>query len=236
MDGRRTRPARGPASQLGRSRPATLRALVALVCAGTALAAGGCSTPVNPGTPTSSAPYVSTTPVPPAEVVASLTSGELTLDLVTDPPPFPEVLEPAVAAPSLGAVLTVTDVRVARHEGFDRVVYELAGSGLPGWTVGYVSQAVQDGSGMIIELEGRSTLWVSISGSGYPSQTGAVPFSHPTTVRGDQTTAVTEVQGWSAFEGTTGSFIGVSGRDLPYRVFLLDDPVRVVVDVEHPQP
>ena len=230
------RPTGGLAPPRERSYPVVRRALSAVMCAGAVLAAGSCSTPVNPGTPHDSAPYVSTTPVPPAEVVASLVTGDLSADLVTDPPPFPQALDPAVAAPSLGAMLTVTDVRVARHESFDRVVYELAGIGLPGWTVGYVSQAVQDGSGMLIELEGRSTLWVAISGSGYPSQTGAVPFSHPTTVRGDQTVAVTEVQGWSAFEGTTGSFIGVSGRTLPYRVFLLDDPVRVVVDVEHPRP
>ena len=220
--------------------PGARRGLRALTYAGTLLVLGGCSTPVNPGTPSVSAPYVSVTPPatpePLTEVTATLTSGDLPRDLVVDPPPFPAALEPSVAAASSSAALTVTDVRVAAHPGFDRVVFEMGGNGMPGWTVGYVSQAVQASSGMLLEIEGRATLWVSISGSGYPSATGSTPFTHSTPVRGDGTAAVTEVQGWSAFEGTTESFVGVVEHELPYRVFLLDDPVRVVVDVEHPRP
>ena len=213
----------------GRNRSILIRSLPAAVCLGAALAIGGCSAAVNPGTPRVSLPEQQ---LAPETVPAALGGGDVLPDLLTSPPPFPVGLVPATAAPSPGATLTVTDVQVAHHEGFDRVVYEMAGAGMPGWTVGYVSQAVQDGSGMVLELDGQATLWVSISGSGYPSDSGATPFSHPTPVRGDRTTAVTEVQGWSAFEGTTGSFIGVAGTDHAFRVFLLDDPVRLVVDID----
>ena len=240
MGVRRRIPDPGLPARAGRPGRGVRRGLWALVCAGTALAVGGCSTPVSPGTPSASAPYVSVTPVPVpeplTEVTATLTAGDLPRVLVVDPPPFPAALEPSVAAASSSAALTVTDVEVVPHEGFDRVVFEMGGNGMPGWTVGYVSQAVQASSGMVLEVEGKSTLWVAISGSAYPSATGWTPFKHPTPVRGDGTAAVTEVQGWSAFEGTTESFVGVVEQDLPYRVFLLENPVRVVVDVEHPRP
>ena len=232
MDARRAHPVWDRTSHPRRPRPGRIRALSAALCLGAALTAGGCATPVNPGTPGRTVPDISATP---ATVTAVLPAGEGPDDLLTELPPFPVTLDPASSAPSTGALLTVTDIRVAHHEGFDRVVYALDGSGVPGWTVGYVSQAVQDGSGMVLELEGRATLWVALTGSGYPSDTGATPFSHPTSVRGDGTTAVTEVQGWSAFEGTTGSFIGVAEPGLAYRVFLLDHPSRVVVDVAEPR-
>lgn len=224
MDARSTRSGRGltPLS----------RALSAVVCAGAVLAAGACSSAVNPGTPGLSAPYASATP---STVPATLAAGEDPADLLTEPPPFSASRDPAVSDPSSGAMLTVTDIRISHHDGFDRVVYELDGSGVPGWTVGYVSQAVEEASGMVLEIDGRATLWVALTGSGYPSETGAVPFSHPTSVRGAGTTVVTEVEGWSAFEGTTGSFIGVAEQELAFRVFLLDHPLRVVVDIEEPR-
>ena len=45
---------------------------------------------------------------------------------------------------------------------------------------------------------------------------------------------MTEVVGWSAFEGATGSYIGVTEAELAFRVFLLDQPLRVVIDVAEP--
>lgn len=218
----------------GRAMPAAgrMRALGTAVCVGGALvAAGGCASAVNPGTPAVSVSQVSATP---AALSSALSPPAGFSEL--SPPTFPAGLDPATAEPSPGALLTVTDVRVAHHDGFDRVVYEMTGSGRPGWTVGYVSQAVQDGSGMLLDIEGRATLWVAISGSAYPSDTGVTPFTHQTSVRGAGTTVVTEVEGWSPFEGITGSYVGVSDQRASFRVFLLEDPVRVVVDLEEPQP
>ena len=204
------------------------RSLAIAVCVGgVLLAAEGCASAVNPGTPAVPASQVSATP-------ATLSSSLVRLSELS-PPPFPAGLDPATADPSPGALLTVTDVRVAHHDGFDRVVYEMDGTGRPGWTVGYVSQAVQDSSGMLLDIEGRATLWVAISGSAYPSDTGVAPFTHQTSVRAAGTAVITEVEGWSPFEGITSSYIGVAEQDAGFRVFLLDDPVRVVVDVEEPQ-
>lgn len=219
-----------------------VRGIAVVIALGGALVLAGCDTYVNPGTPgpstaqpTPSSPQPSTPqPSTPSAPTPSAPTDEGTDEGTDEPaaaPPFPADSSPDTAAPSDGALLTVTDVRVAHHPGFDRVVYEMAGTGTPGWTVGYVPEAVQDGSGMLLDLAGDGTLSVAISGSAYPADSGAVPFTHTTAVRGAGTTVVTEVQGWSVFEGLTGSFIGTSETGHPFRVFLLLDPVRVVVDV-----
>lgn len=150
-----------------------------------------------------------------------------------DAPPFPADTAPDTADPSQDAMLTVTDVRIGRHDGFDRVVYELGGTGTPGWTVQYVDEAVQDGSGEVIDLAGDGTLQVLISGSAYPMDSGAQPFEHDGPVTGAGTVAVTEARGWSVFEGITDAFIGLQSPDHSFRVYLLESPVRVVVDVAH---
>ncbi|SDD64756.1 hypothetical protein SAMN05216410_3633 [Sanguibacter gelidistatuariae] len=220
-------------------KPVSIR--VAAIAVGGALTLVGCDGYVNPGTPSYStaepAPTTSSPsePAPPDSSTTTPEGGATTTappaDDVTAPPPFPADTSPDTAEASEGAMLTVTDVRVAHHPGFDRVVYEMAGTGTPGWTVAYVSEAVQDGSGMQLYLAGEARLSVAISGSAYPSDSGATQFTHSTAVRGDGTTIVTEVVGWSVFEGITGSFIGITEPGHPFRAYLLDDPVRVVVDV-----
>lgn len=130
-----------------------------------------------------------------------------------------------------GGPLSVTAVRAARHDGFDRVVFELDGrqAGEPGWTVEYVDDPRRDGSGDPVEVEGEATLVVLISGTGYPFDTGAEEAQRAD-VSG--TTVVEEVALGSVFEGVYEAFIGVS-REAPFRVFRLADPARVVVDISH---
>ena len=131
--------------------------------------------------------------------------------------------------PSPGASLSVTDLRIAAHDGFDRVVYEFDGAGTPGWSVRYVEQAVQDGSGKVVDVPGLSTLEVSLTGTGYPFDTGVDEYSGPDPLAGAG--AITEATIATVFEGITQSFIGLSTTPRPVTVSLLADPVRVVVDV-----
>lgn len=180
-----------------------------------------------------------TTTTPGSETTTpSATPEPTTTDTAADPdastagaPPFPADTSPDTADPSQDAMLTVTDVRIGRHDGFDRVVYEMGGSGTPGWTVQYVDEAVQDGSGNVIDIPGDGTLQVLISGSAYPMDSGAEPFGSDVPVTGAGTVTVTEAQGWSVFEGITDAFIGLQAPGHPFRVYLLESPVRVVVDI-----
>ncbi|AII04998.1 AMIN-like domain-containing (lipo)protein [Rhodococcus opacus] len=151
--------------------------------------------------------------------------------LESESAPIPTDASPKSSAASESAKLTVTDVRVGEHEGFDRVVYELGGKGTPGWRVAYVDEAVQDGSGKTIPVSGNGILQVQIDGSAYPFDSDVEGYSGPNPVPGVPGGTVTEVNGALVFEGVTQSFIGVTQPDRPFTVSALSDPTRVVVDV-----
>ena len=151
-------------------------------------------------------------------------------------PAFPADTKPDTAEPSGEGetFLSVTDVRVAAHDGYDRVVFDLdgTGSGKPGWRVEYVDRASDDGSGDAVEVDGDAILRVSLSGTATPMDSGVDEFS------GDRiepagTESVEEIVYRYWFEGYTTAFIGVDDAERPFRVFLLEDPMRVVVDVRH---
>jgi hypothetical protein len=150
-----------------------------------------------------------------------------------DAPPFPSDVRPDEQAPSDGARVTVTDVRVGRHDGFDRVVLEVAGEGLPGWDVRYVDAPTEEGSGNPVEVAGGAVLQVLLTGAGYPYDTGADEFSSAGPVTDPDTLAITEVLFGATFEGVTQSFVGTA-TESPFRVYLLEGPTRVVVEVVHP--
>lgn len=138
---------------------------------------------------------------------------------------------PQRADASDDAHLTVAGLRIGDHDGFDRVVYELGGTGIPGWTVRYVDLAVQDGSGEVIPISGNAVLEVLITGSGYPFDTGVAEYDGPNPLPGDGTELVTEARISGVFEGTTQSFIGLESGDHPFTVSTLSNPTRLVVDI-----
>jgi len=148
----------------------------------------------------------------------------------TDAPPFPANTDPDTANPSLDAAVTVRDIRLARQNGFDRVVLEVGGTGTPGWDVRYVDSASSQGSGESVDVAGNAVLQVSLTGVGYPYDTGVTeyPPRHPLSVAG--TVDVTEVVYDATFEGTAVAFVGTNQRT-PFRVYLLQNPTRVVLEV-----
>lgn len=143
-----------------------------------------------------------------------------------DGPPFPQTSDPQTAEPSGDWDLQLVDVRLGDHDGFDRVVLELSGTATPGWGVSWEDEAVADGSGDVVPLEGDRVLTISASGTAMPE-----PGSFEVPARLGPAGALAEVQvnGW--FEGYTQVFAGVEGAPRPFRVFTLTDPPRLVVDV-----
>lgn len=136
------------------------------------------------------------------------------------------------AEASPGASVTVSDIRFGVHDGFDRVVLEVGGEGTPGWDVRYVEQAGSQGSGEAVDVAGNAVLQVSLTGAGYPYDTGVqeVPRGKAVSTTGAGT--VTDVVFDATYEGTTVTFIGTT-EQAPFRVYLLDAPTRVVLEVEH---
>ena len=149
-----------------------------------------------------------------------------------DGPAFPANTARDVGEPS-GGPLGVKSIRVARQDGYDRVVFELGGrnAGEPGWIVEYTDDPRQDGSGDPVEVQGEATLEVRISGVGYPMDTGVEDAPRQPAVP-PAAEVVEEVEDAALFEGVFQAFVGTS-RKAPFRVFRLADPPRVVVDVRH---
>jgi hypothetical protein len=147
-------------------------------------------------------------------------------------PPFEADTALDEQAPS-GGPLSVTAVRVARQDGYDRVVFELEGrnAGEPGWRVEYVDDPRRDGSGDPVDVEGEATLVVRIDGVGYPFDTGVDKEATAPAVPRD-VEVVREVEIGSVFEGVFEGYVGTS-RKASFRVFRLADPARVVIDLLH---
>jgi hypothetical protein len=143
---------------------------------------------------------------------------------------------PAGALPDLGAgpvtiarsadcasSPTVFRMRVGRHDGYDRVVFDFDGCLPPTARVRFVEQVRQDGSGDVVRLAGRAFVQVTFEGTESRGLTyrSRIKPGYPT---------LKEVAFVSSFEGYVNFGIGVA-KGAGVRVFELDNPYRVVVDV-----
>jgi hypothetical protein len=128
--------------------------------------------------------------------------------------------------------LTVTDVRVGTHEGFDRVTFEIAGDGEVGWFIGYVDEPTSDGSGLPVEVPGSASLRVILTGIALPDDAveGAETFLDD--VAGPAGGVIRGVVNDSIFEGQQTFFVGLD-EELPFRLGRLAEPGRVVLDLVH---
>jgi hypothetical protein len=160
------------------------------------------------------------------------------------PEPAPETEEPGDddgppfdgdraedVSPGEGIGLSVVDVRVGAHDGYDRIVFELGGEGNAGWRVGYDDDPRGQGSGEPVDVEGGATLAIVVEGVGYPFDTGVEEYGGPRRFA-PGLTSVREVDMGGVFEGYFDAFAGTR-EVLPFRVFRLESPQRVVIDVAH---
>jgi len=190
------------------------------------------------------APATSTAASPSAADSGSPSSGASDDDSGEAPPdseddgggsstPFTANTDPDTGEATGDGPATVTDIRIGGHEGFDRVVFEADGGGVPGWDVRYVGGARSQGKGEDIELAGGAVLQVSLTGVGLPFETGIEEYSGPDRLSSREAAVVTEVVWDSTFEGISTAFVGVS-EETPFRVYSLEDPARVVLEVADP--
>jgi hypothetical protein len=131
---------------------------------------------------------------------------------------------------------SVTNVRTGQQTCFDRMVVDLNGP-VKGYTVRYVPDIVQDGSGFTIPVQGNARLQVTVNAPSY-DQNGNLTYNPAakaelSNVAGYQTFRQVVYAG--SFEGYTSIGMGVRAR-LPFRVLTLDGPgsgSRLIVDVAH---
>lgn len=136
--------------------------------------------------------------------------------------------------PNAGTDLTVTDVRVGTHDGFDRVTVELAGEAEVGWFAGWTDEAIEDGSGRRVDVGGDAVLTLAVRGvllpPERPEEVDAWDGETVTAERGSE--VLVEVVEGVLFEGQQQLFLGAD-REVPFRIARLEDPQRIVIDLVH---
>jgi hypothetical protein len=198
---------------------------------------GGSSAAKSTATPSGTPVPATATATAPATVPAprpASTKAGTTLTDEAEPASAGPAFTPATGtstSPATGHGLTLVGVRTAAHDGYDRVVLELAGTGAVGWRVAYDAHPQRQGSGDAVVLAGAATLSVLLDGVGYPQDTGVREYSGPRRIA-PSLPSVRELQVGGVFEGQLDAFVGVAAQR-PFRVYRLAAPQRVVIDVRH---
>ncbi|WP_299448158.1 hypothetical protein [uncultured Phycicoccus sp.] len=129
--------------------------------------------------------------------------------------------------PSIGSG---TAVRVGRHSAYDRVVYEFAGRGKPTFRVAYVDETLDPVTGEPVDVAGDAFLSVSVTTVMVPDEGDEQP-ADASAASLDGTVIAAAPAIWGGFEGYGEEFIGVRGGQRPFRVSVLTEPTRLVIDV-----
>lgn len=199
-------------------------AMLALV----ALATAGCQSSTNPtAAPTSATSATSQT---------GTSSPQTTAPATTPPPPTsaPEGLAwPTRPRTTNGTGGMLVAIRAARHQDFDRVVFEFA-EGLPPASVRYVPYLVEDPRGGLLPLRGRAFLQVVFKHASTVDQRSSPArrtYTGPTVIT-PGLPSLAQVRLAGDFEAVLSFGLGLNQR-AGFRVLTLSGPWRVVVDVSH---
>jgi hypothetical protein len=163
-------------------------------------------------------------------------------------PTTPAAAAPAAAAPATAAPVaapTVTeasgdgkgfgllkDVRLARQDGADRIVFEFADA-VPGYAISYTDLPVtSDPAAQVVPLAGASALQILLKGaSAYAANVDTEPaYRVPDRIPRGDATQVTEIVKLGDFERVMVWAAGVGNRT-GFRVSTMAAPPRLVVDV-----
>jgi hypothetical protein len=216
------------------ARPPRARALLAALAA--ALACAGCSM----GASEAAAPVAQAAPAPAPAPGAAPGAAPAAAVPPGIEPVGPADTQPKEVAGGYGSgnrpFGPLTDVRVARQDGFDRIVLQFAADQVPGYRVGYVAGPVTaDPSGEVVPVDGAAFLQVATVPAG-----AAEWVDHPASYRGPDRIAlpggaavreVVKIGDWEA----TLVWVAGTGGELPFAVAELQHPARLVVDVLHPR-
>lgn len=132
---------------------------------------------------------------------------------------------PPVRSDDPTKALALTGIRAATHEGFTRVVLEFSGEGTPGvWRAAWTDEAVEQGRGLPIQVEGEAVLDLVIDGT--PMTASENPYPSGMHTRAGDLDVVSD----GTFEDNTHVVIGAPAAR-QFQIGFLSDPVRMVIDV-----
>ncbi|WP_043621094.1 AMIN-like domain-containing (lipo)protein [Nonomuraea candida] len=216
-----------------RGRPSRARVAVPLACLATVLTACGTAPQATLPQATATEPATETAsePAPGTGSGSGSASESAPGSAPGSPAPGPDIptstaevdvdrsgMEPAV----------VTSVRYAAHEAYDRLVVELKG-GIPGYSVKWVDELVQDGSGRAIDVPGGAYLQLTLFPANAHDDEGRSTWAGGPVYEAnlDNLTGVVRT---GDFEGRVGIGLALARRTA-FRVTEQDSPNRLVLDV-----
>ena len=126
--------------------------------------------------------------------------------------------------------LVIQDVRAGTHAEVDRVVFEYSGTGLPGVIAAYNPDPRQQASGLPMEVPGNAFLEIMIQGTPMAMMSPREDLLAGGPVGVGAGHVVNVVHG-GVFEADTQYVIGLD-QQLPFHVYVLESPTRVVVDFQ----
>ncbi|HEX6254269.1 MAG TPA: GerMN domain-containing protein [Euzebyales bacterium] len=130
-----------------------------------------------------------------------------------------------------GAEATLRTIRAARHDGYDRMVFEFDG-GRPAYTIRYAAVARQGGSGRPIATNANTALQIDLQARTIDlDEIGFPRLFSPASLTPKLPTLRTVRYG-GQFEGQSTFGAGLRGRT-GFRVIELAGPTRIVIDVKH---
>lgn len=122
-------------------------------------------------------------------------------------------------------------VRTAAHEGFDRIVFAFDGEDVPGYHLEYVDAPVRAcGSGEPVPLAGDGWLEMRLYPTAAHTEAGESTITERERTPG--LPVLRELKLTCDFEAVVTWVAGLASPN-PYRVFDLQNPARLVVDVQH---
>lgn len=137
----------------------------------------------------------------------------------------------STTAPRSDYVGTLVAVRTARHNGYDRVVFQFRDDDLPNYHVEYIDRPVRTcGSGEEVPMAGEGWLEIRLEPASAHEETGT-----PTIQQRNRMPALPnlrELKQTCDFEAVV-SWVGGVQSPNPYRVLELRDPSRLIIDIQH---
>jgi hypothetical protein len=121
---------------------------------------------------------------------------------------------------------------VGQHEGYDRVVFQFRGDGLPGYRIEYVDPPLkEDGSGDPVDIAGNAFLVVRMEpASGFDLNTGEGQIVYKGPKRLPGASVVKEVVRTGDFEAVLTWAIGLESKTR-FKVTTTSSPSRLIVDL-----
>jgi hypothetical protein len=145
---------------------------------------------------------------------------------------------PISAAATANGTALLERIALGRHEGFDRVVFQFRGDGLPGYRVEYANPPfVEDGSGNPVSVDGSAFVVVRMEpASGFDLNTGEgeIVYKGPKRLQGSAagTAAIKELVRTGDFEAVLTWTVGLDAK-VPFLVTTASSPARLIVDFRH---